>query len=389
MSELHKLTATGAKALTKTGRHSDGGGLYLRIQKGGRKSWQFIWKRDGLQRELGLGSFQDVTLKLARSKAKIARDALAIGGDPKTALRPPKDTTFLDAATACLNARNLDKLNPKTKRKWERTAFEISKSLHKRPIGDISREDVLGILMPIWTATPETGRIVRSQLEIIFNYAKGRKWSEAENPALWKGGLEAVLPPLNRTNVKHHPAMHYDDVPDFVKRLRQHPAVAARALEFTILTAVRTSETLNAIISEFDLDGATWTIPPERMKSGRAHIVPLSDRAVEIVRDLRVTPVSDYVFYGQRPNKPLSNMSMLMLMRRMKIKDAVPHGFRSTFRDYAGDRSTHSREVAEAALSHSVGNTVERSYRRRDALEKRRKLMSEWADFCEGSANAL
>ncbi|WP_427452258.1 tyrosine-type recombinase/integrase [Litorimonas sp. WD9-15] len=388
MSRLHKLTATGAKALTKTGRHSDGGGLYLRVQSGGRKSWLFMWKRESVQREVGLGSFVTVTLKAARQMAQTAREALARGEDPKIALRPPTTKTFLDAAEACLKARDLDSLNPKTKRKWERTAFEIAKPLHRRPVADVKREDILKILTPIWQKTPETGRNVRSHLEIIFNYAKGREWSDAENPALWKGGLEAVLPALNRANVKHHPAMPYGDVPDFIERLRERPAIAARALEFTILTAVRTSEALDAVISEFDLDAGTWTIPAERMKSGRHHTVPLSDRAIEIVQDMRAAPVSDYVFFGQRPNRPLSNMSMLMLMRRMKAKNAVPHGFRSTFRDWAGDRTRYAREVAEAALSHSVGDVVERSYRRGDALEKRRGLMQDWAAFCEGELNA-
>lgn len=381
MSGLHKLTATGAKALTKTGRHSDGGGLYLRVQNGGRKSWLFMWKRNGVQREIGLGSFQTVNLKAARAKAQVARDALAKGEDPKVSLTTPETKTFLDAAQACLTARDLDSLNPKTKRKWERTAFEIAKPLHRKPVAEVKREDILKILTPIWQATPETGRNVRSHLEIIFNYAKGREWSDAENPALWKGGLEAVLPALNRANVKHHPAMPYDDVPVFIERLRERPAIAAKALEFTILTAVRTSEALDAAIGEFDLDAGIWTIPAERMKSGRAHTVPLSDRAIEIVRDMRATPVSGYVFFGQRPNRPLSNMSMLMLMRRMKVENAVPHGFRSTFRDWAGDRTRYAREVAEAALSHSVGDAVERSYRRGDALEKRRALMQNWADF--------
>lgn len=381
MSGLHKLTATGAKALTKTGRHSDGGGLYLRVQNGGRKSWLFMWKRNGVQREIGLGSFQTVNLKAARSKAQIARDALARGEDPKVSLTTPETKTFLDAAQACLTARDLDSLNPKTRRKWERTAFEIAKPLHRKPVADVKREDILKILTPIWQATPETGRNVRSHLEIIFNYAKGREWSDAENPALWKGGLEAVLPALNRANVKHHPAMPYDDLPAFIERLRERPATAAKALEFTILTAVRTSEALNAAIGEFDLDAGIWTIPAGRMKSGRAHTVPLSNRAIEIVRDMRATPISDYVFFGQRPNRPLSNMSMTMLLRRMKVENVTVHGFRSTFRDWAGDRTRYAREVAEAALSHSVGDVVERSYRRGDALEKRRSLMTEWGNF--------
>ncbi len=388
MSGLHKLTATKAKAISKTGRHSDGAGLYLRVQGGGRKSWSFMWKRDGVQRELGLGSFQDVSLKLARTKAQTARDALANDDDPRTALRPPQVMTFLDAAKACLAARNLDSMNAKTKRKWERTAYELAKSLHRKPVAEVTREDVFRVISPIWKATPETGRIVRSQLEIIFNYAKGRNWRQAENPALWKGGLDSVLAPVNRASVKHHAAMPYDDFPAFMERLRERKAVAARALEYTILTAVRTSETLNCVISEFDLQAGTCTIPAERMKSGRAHVVPLSDRALEIVTDMRAAPVSEFIFPGQRANRPLSNMSMTMLLRRMGIDDVTVHGMRSTFRDWTGDRTRYAREVAEAALSHSIGNAVERSYRRGDALEKRRALMRDWATFCAGGVSA-
>lgn len=184
MSGLHKLTATGAKALTKTGRHSDGGGLYLRIQSGGRKSWLFMWKHQGIQREVSLGSFQVVSLKATRQKAQTARDALASGDDPKAALRPSATKTFLDTATACLTAPGLDSLSPKTKRKWERTSFEIAKPLHRKPVAEVKREDIMRILTPIWHATPETGRNVRSHLEIIFNYAKGREWSDAKNSAL-------------------------------------------------------------------------------------------------------------------------------------------------------------------------------------------------------------
>ena len=382
MAATRKLTDTAIRRIKKAGRHSDGGGLYLRVKASGGRSWSFMWKREGLQRELGLGAYPDTTLKLAREKAKDAREALSSGIDPRTALRPPQIITFLQTAKACMEARKLDEMNPKTKRKWERTALERCKHLHNRPIESIEREDILKVLTPIWDATPETGRIVRSQLEIIFNYAKGRRWHKGENPAQWKGGLEAVLKPIDRSNVKHHRAMGYDDVPALITMLQDRDAIAAKALEFTILTAARTSETLKAVAREFDLEASLWTIPGGRMKSGRLHKVPLSDRAIQIVSEMRSAPVSDYIFPGQSPNRPLSNMSMTMLLRRMKIDDITVHGFRSSFRDWAGDKTSFAREVAEAALSHSVGDVVERSYRRGDALDKRRALMNQWADFC-------
>ena len=267
MAATRKLTDTAIRRIKKAGRHSDGGGLYLRVKASGGRSWSFMWKREGLQRELGLGAYPDTTLKLAREKAKDAREALSSGIDPRTALRPPQIITFLQTAKACMEARKLDEMNPKTKRKWERTALERCKHLHNRPIESIEREDILKVLTPIWDATPETGRIVRSQLEIIFNYAKGRRWHKGENPAQWKGGLEAVLKPIDRSKVQHHKAMPYDDLPAFVAKLRQRDAIAARALEFTILTASRTSETLEAVISEFDLDAGIWAISGDRMKS--------------------------------------------------------------------------------------------------------------------------
>ena len=384
MGGRNKLTNTALRAITRPGRHSDGGGLYLRVKPTGRKSWSFMWKRQGLQREIGLGAFPDVSLKNARTKAAKAREALAEGLDPREILKPPKVYTFKDTAIACMAERKLDTMNPKTKRKWERTAFEHCKDWQNRPVESIHRDDVYRVLSPIWNRTPETGRIVRSQLEIIFNYDKGRGWLKAESPALWRGGLETVLRPVSRKNVKHHPAMLYKDLPTFMDELKVRDAIAARALEFTILTASRTSEVLNAVIQEFDLTNALWIIPSERMKSGRQHRVPLSMRTVEIINDMRSAKVSDYIYPGQKSNQPLSNMSMSMLLRRMGYNDVTVHGFRSTFRDWAGDCTPFSREVAEAALSHSIGDLVERSYRRKDALEKRRSLMEQWAGYCAG-----
>lgn len=384
MSATNKLTDTAIKRISKVGRHSDGGGLYLRVKSTGGKSWSFMWKRGGHQREIGLGSYPDTSLKLAREKALKARSALAAGADPRTAIRPEKAITFLETATACLKARKLDSLNSKTKRKWERTAFERCKHLHNRPVETIEREDILKILTPIWDRTPDAARIVRSHLEIILNYAKGRDWRKGDNPAQWKGGLDAVLPPINRSNSHHHPAMHYEDLPAFMERLKERQALSATALEFTVLTGARTSETLLATVDEFDLSKGLWSLPSERMKAKRPHTVPLSPRALEIASTLIDATSSGYLFSGHKHGKPLSNTSMLMLLRRMEITDITVHGFRSTFRDWAGDKTDYPRDVAEAALSHAVGDVVERSYRRGNALEKRRGLMKLWADYCAG-----
>lgn len=365
-------------------RISDGGGLYLRMKASGSKSWSFMWKRDGYQRELALGSYRDVSLKIARIKARKAREALAMGIDPRDALRPPEIHTFLKAAQKCLDARKLDEMNPKTKRKWERTAFEICKRLHSRPISSIGRDDVLTVLEPIWRKTPETGRIVRAQLEIIFDYALSRRWIDGENPAKWKGGLDGVLKPVSRKSVKHHAAMPYQDVPGFISELRERKAMSARALEFLILTATRTSETLDATFSEIDDSSHVWTIPHHRMKNGQDHHIPLSDRAVAIFTAQKELARSDYLFPGSR-GKPLSNIAMLnLLKKRMGYSDLTVHGFRSSFRDWAGNMTDTPREIAEAALSHTVGDATERAYRRQTALERRRILMQRWADYCDG-----
>ena len=389
MAGKEKLSTTGVKALKAIGRHSDGGGLYLRIQAGGRKSWIFTWKRQGVQRDLGLGSFKDVSLANARRKAAKARDALAEGKDPRDVLRPPPEKTFLDTAKACLAARKLDQMSPKTKRKWERTAYEFAKPLHSRAVGSVTREDVLNVLEPIWERTPETGRIVRAQLEIIFDYAKGRYWSKSENPAKWKGGLETVLTLPSRKDVKHHAAMPYSQIPAFMDRLRERDAISARALEFTILTMTRTSETLDAVWSEFDMERRLWTIPSARMqKTKEAHQIPLTERALHILKKQNEMRLSEYVFPGQRTNRPLSNMSMLNLLKRMREDEITVHGFRSTARDYIGNETNHEREIAEQALSHQIGNEVERSYRRGRALDKHRRLLEDWERYCLGGGKS-
>jgi integrase len=390
-------SAAAVNGKLKPGRHSAGDNLYLRVKyetKGfDGKSWSYMWKRNGLQREIGLGPAKKLGLGDARELASIAGKAIALGADPKLALRPQDGKTFFNAAKACLASRNLDGINPKTeqkyspktKRKWERTVFEISAPLHRRAIQDISKRDILSILKPLWTSTPETARIVRSHLEIIMNYAKGLDWFVGENPAMWKGGLSFLLPELPRNKDSNHPAMNYNEVPSFIRDLKARKAMSARALHFTILTGARTSETLEAVWDEFDIEKALWAVPAPRMKGGRDHIVPLSDTALAIVKSMKETQHSEYVFPGYRPNRPLSNMAMLTLLKRMNRNDITVHGFRSSFRDWTGDCTMFPREVAEAAISHRVGDKSELAYRRGTALEKRKQLMQLWAEYCTGS----
>jgi integrase len=229
---------------------------------------------------------------------------------------------------------------------------------------------------------PETASRLRGRIERVLDYAKVRDWRSGENPALWRGHLKSILPARTKLSRGHHAAMPYADVPEFVAKLQGLEAISARAIEFLILTAARSGEVREATWDELDLDAGVWTVPASRMKAGKVHRVPLSARAAEVVRELQTCQVSDFVFTGQNPDKPMSNMAYAMLMRRLKLGHYTVHGFRSAFRDWAGDETHFPRDIAEQALAHQVGNQVERAYRRADALEKRRELMAAWAGYC-------
>jgi integrase len=255
--------------------------------------------------------------------------------------------------------------------------------LREKPLDEIRTDDVLAALKPIWQTKSETASRLRGRIERVLDAAKARGLRSGENPARWRGHLDHLLPKRQKLTRGHHPALPYLDVPAFVADLRNRETVAALALEFTILNASRTGEVLGAKWDEIDREAAIWTIPRERMKAGREHRVPLTDRGLEILDAVEKVRTGDYVFPGQRRGKPLSGMAMEMLLRRMKIEKATVHGFRSSFRDWAGECTPFPREIAEAALAHTVGDETERAYRRGDALEKRRKLMAAWAAFCE------
>jgi integrase len=241
---------------------------------------------------------------------------------------------------------------------------------------------VMKAIEPVWSTKPETAGRVRGRIERILDWAKVRGYRDGENPARWRGHLDHLLPARGKVRrVKHHAALPYGELPAFVAALRARDAVAARALEFAILTAARTSEVLGATWSEVDLDARLWTIPAERMKAGREHRVPLGNRAVEIIRKMMTTQQNDYIFYGDR-RATLSNMSLLMLLRRMGRNDITTHGFRSSFRDWTAEQTDCPSAEAEMALAHSIGNAVEAAYRRGDMLDKRRPLMAQWGNYC-------
>jgi integrase len=388
---LFRLTARSVTALDSPGRYADGGGLYLFISANGGKRWTFMYRRDGKRHELGLGSARTVPLTKARETAHGLRLALHDGLDPgsirRTRAVAKARTTFWDFAARWLDETEGGLKSLKHRAQWRMTLSVYAAPLHKRFIDEVSTDDVLDVLKPIWSSKQETASRVRGRVERVLDAAKAKGLRSGENPARWRGHLDHLLPRPGKLTRGHHAAMPFDTVPTFVAALRQAAGVSSRALEFTILTAARTSEVVGAQWSEIDLDAAVWTVPKVRIKSGREHRVPLPSRAVEILQAMSLLRSGDengFVFPGPKPGKPLSTMAMTMQMRRMKKGDYTVHGFRSAFRDWAGERTTFPREVAEAALAHVVGDATERAYRRGDALEKRRELMNAWAEFVVG-----
>ncbi len=385
----NKLSALAVKNETRPGRHSDGGGLYLQIGPTGAKSWVYMWKVSGRRTAMGLGAYPVTSLADARLKAEAARKIVSNGGDPlrkarKEAEKEKAEHTFAEAVDAFLADNKAAWRNDKHKAQWEMTLGDAyCKHLRPLKLSEITTTDVLKVLQPIWLIKSETASRLRGRIERVLAYAKGKGWRTGENPALWRDNLDGLLLKRRKLAARgHHAAMPYSDAPAFVGRLQHVEAMAARALEFLILTAGRSGEVLGARWEEIDFEKKLWTVPAERMKAGEEHEVPLSPRAVVLLKELVETRQNDFLFPGQRRNRPLSGSSMEMLLRRLKVKDRAVtcHGFRSTFRDWAGDRTSFERDVAEMALAHAVQG-VEAAYRRGRALEKRRKLMQAWADY--------
>ncbi len=399
--QIKRLTTVGVRALTKPGLHADGGGLYLQINKTGAKSWAFVFQWRGSRKQMGLGALKVCGLSEAREAADAARRLVAQGLNPieERARAAGGGRTFGDLADQLIEALKPEWKNAKHIYQWEQSLKIDAAALRSLDVNEITTEDVLNVLKPIWTVKPETAARTRGRIERVLDAAKAKGLRTAENPARWKGHLAMLLPKRQKLYVGHHPAMPFDDLADFMTELRARPAPAARALELLILTASRTGEVIGARRAEFDLDKRIWTVPAGRMKGKVEHRVPLSDAAVAVARAAladadefaKVNPRADVdcLFAGPTGTKPMSNMAMLMLLRRMGHDAYSVHGFRSTFRDWAGESTNFAREVVEAALAHQIGNEVERAYRRGDALEKRRKLMEAWAGYCTRPASSV
>lgn len=394
----NKLTNTQIKAVSQKGRVSDGGGLYLNVSKTGSKSWLFMWTRNGRRREMGLGSLKsgtvNVSLAMARQKAEEVRTILGRGGDPFTAMNERiasrKKLTFGEAAEDTIDALRHTWRNEKSEAQWRMTLLEnYAKPLCNRPVDEITTEDVVRILKPIWLEKAETARRLRARIEKVLDHAKVRGERTGDNPAKLKGHLDHILPKANKLQRGHHAAMPYKDVPDFMERLQDAKGASARALELTILCATRTGETLNAKWEEIDLDNDLWTIPAERMKALNEHLIPLSQPAISLLRLQYSKRINDFIFPGQAPNKPLSNMAMTKVLKSLCEEHYTVHGFRSSFRDWAGEETSFAREISEQALAHVIGSTTERAYRRGDALKRRHDLMSAWSNYIQGKSRLL
>ena len=382
-----KLSPRAVETIAKPGRHSDGAGLYLVVDASGARRWLYMFRWEGKLKEMGLGGFPAVSLAKARAKAQGAREVRDEGKNPIAERRATEaaNVTFGEFADELIAGLQSQWRNDKHKAQWAMTLREYAAPLRPLTLDAITTERVLAVLQPIWTTKAETASRLRGRIERVLDAAKARGLRSGENPARWRGHLDHLLPKRQKLTRGHHAALPYSKLPAFIAELRERRALAGRALEFLVLTAARTSEVLGARWSEIDAEAKVWTIPAERMKAGREHRVPLSIRALELLGD--GGKPGELVFPGAVAGSPLSSGAMERVLDRMgygagaEAPGYTVHGFRSAFRDWCGEASTFPRELAEAALAHTVGDETERAYRRGDALEKRRKLMDAWARY--------
>ncbi|WP_330892888.1 tyrosine-type recombinase/integrase [Ferrovibrio sp.] len=380
----------------KPGLHADGWGLYLRVTEGGTRSWIFRYRIDGRMtpRDMGLGRWPDVTLQDAREKARQLRLAKREGIDPIEAARAAKAArmaerakavTFEEAAGRYVSAHAAGWRSAKHAAQWDSTLrLYAFPKFGKVPVRAVDTAMVLNAVEPLWATKTETASRLRGRIESVLDWATARGLRTGDNPARWRGLLENLLPAKPRVRrVQHHAALPYAEIGEFVAELRRQPGEAARALEFTILTAARTGETIGATWGEIDLKAGVWIVPADRIKASREHRVPLAPRAIELLRQTPEAARNGYLFVGRNKDAPLSNMAMLKLLERMGRDDLTVHGFRSTFRDWAAERTTYPREVAEQALAHAIPDKVEAAYRRSDLFDRRRQMMTEWARYID------
>ena len=388
-----KLHVKQVQALTTPGRYSDGGNLYLAISGNGGKRWVFQYRSNGKKRELGLGSAaggpSTVGLQEARSAAEKARRLLREGQDPIAVLgskarrqAAPDKRTFGRLADEYIATHAAGWRNQKHVAQWQMTLGEkYCANLRQMPIDGVDTHAVLGVLQPVWSKVPETASRLRGRIEAVLDYARALGLHPGPNPAEWRGHLKRLLPGRNKLSRGHHKALPYEDIADFMANLREQEGVACRALELLILTVMRTAPVLEARWEQIDLDKGVWIAPASSMKGGIEHRVPLSGAAVQLLSDLPHFAENPFVFPGKKSGSHLSNMTMLMQLRRMGYP-VTTHGFRATFRTWATETTSFSELTQKHALAHQISDKVDAAYRRGDQFEKRRQLMEAWAQFC-------
>lgn len=394
---MGKLSARRVETVKEPGRYSDGDNLYLIVEKSSAKRWAFMYRWNGKRREMGLGGLVKVGLADAREAATAARRLLGKGIDPTTAKREEvarrraSATTFGDLCDAYIEAKKPGWTGMKTEPNWRCSLETHAAALRPLAPDEITTDDVVAVLEPIWTAKPETAQKTQNRLEQVLDAAKAKGLRTGENPARWRGHLQHLLSKKQKLSRGHHPALPFAKAPTFMRDLSQREGMGALGLEFLVLTVARESMVTDAVWSEIDMEAALWTIPAARMKgdlnekAGEAFQIPLSSAALAALRRAsafrRLHPDNpDLVFPSTKPGRPMSNATMDAVLDRMGV-ECVPHGFRSTFRDWAGDKTSFDREIVELALAHKFGDPTERAYRRSTALEKRRKLMDAWARY--------
>lgn len=396
---LNRLSAKTVDSLKTRGYYADGGGLYLQISHVLSKSWVFRFSLHGKTREMGLGPVHTISLADARTKAAACRKLLHESKDPieerKTTnlarkLEEAKTMTFKACATAYVESHRAGWKNEKHGDQWENTLETYAyPHIGALAVAAVDTGLVMKCLDSIWRTKPETASRLRGRIERVLDWATVRGYRTGDNPARWSGHLDTLLPARSKVaKVEHHAALPYGEIGSFMKALRGLEGIGAKALEFTILTATRTGEVIGAKWVEIDEAEKIWTVPAERMKAGKEHRVPLSESAMAVLRDMKTLRLGDYVFPGRGQNKALSNMAMLTTLKRMGHQGLTTHGFRSSFRDWASETTAYPREVAEMALAHAVGDKVEAAYRRGDLFEKRRRMMEDWAKYCQIPAAA-
>ena len=403
------ISALGVKKLSKSpGMHAVGGvpGLYLCVNMNPNStdmnpcfaaSWIYRYSFSGRRRDMGLGSYSDYSLEEARHQASKCRSQVLQGIDPLDDKQQQKDAekkahskrvTFQQCIESYLDAHGDAWKNPKHRAQWRSTletyACPVVGNLN---VAHVDTGLVLKVLEPIWKIKTETATRLRGRIESVLDWATVRGYREGENPARWKGHLDKLLPsPSKIAKVNHFSALSYKEIPEFMQQLRNQLGISAAALEFAILTAARSGEIRGALWPEINLTERLWLIPADRMKAGREHRIPLSDAAIEVLKRMKEHYVSDFVFPGTKQDKPLSDMSLTAVLKRMERGDLTAHGFRSTFRDWASETTAYPQEVCEMALAHTIANKVEAAYRRGDLFDKRTKLMTDWANYCNDLA---